>query len=158
MTTREDNGEVQVRLFKAIEGGDLEEVRQLLDADPSLSSSLNSEGASALIWAAYYTQAAIAEVLMDHGARPNVFEASALNLNNQLTERPRSDQTLVDGYRFDGWTPFILQPTSGAWWSSEPCYRMVQAIGPFPTTPTGTSLFSQRPRAARVTQRPSSWR
>ncbi len=114
MSSREDGGEVRARLFKAIEGGDLEEVRQLLDADPSLSSSLNSEGASALIWAAYYTQPAIAEVLMGHGARPNVFEASALNLNDQLTELLRSDQTLVDGYSFDGWTPLHLAAHFGS--------------------------------------------
>ncbi len=114
LSRREKSEEGQARLFKAIEGGDHEEVRELLDVDPSLSSSLNSEGASAMIWAAYYRQAAIAEVLMDYGARPNVFEASALNLNDQLKELLRSDQTLVDGYSFDGWTPLHLAAHFGS--------------------------------------------
>ncbi|MEE8198622.1 MAG: ankyrin repeat domain-containing protein, partial [Thermoplasmata archaeon] len=99
---------MQARLFKAIEGGNLEEVRELLGVDPSLSSSLNSEGATPLIWAGYYRQDAIAELLMGHGARPNVFEASVLDLNNQLKDLLRSDRTLVDSYSFDGWTPLHL--------------------------------------------------
>ncbi len=108
MSTQEDSGEVQARLFKAIEGGKLEEVRELLEVDPSRASSRNSDGASALIWAAYYRHAAIPELLMGHGARPNVFEASVLDLNNQLKDLLRSDRTLVDSYSFDGWTPLHL--------------------------------------------------
>ncbi len=114
MSTQEDSGEVQARLFKAIEGGKLEEVRELLEVDPSRASSHNSDGASALIWAAYYRHAAIAELLMGQGARPNVFEASVLNLSDQLQKRLRSDRTLVDSYSFDGWTPLHLAAHFGS--------------------------------------------
>ncbi len=114
MTTREDSGEVQARLFKAIEGGDLEEVQGLLEVDPSLASSHNSEGASALVWAGYYRQAAIAELLVAHGARPDIFEASVLDLNDQLKELLRSNRTLVDSYSFDGWTPLHLAAHFGS--------------------------------------------
>ena len=114
MATRKHSEEVRARLFKAIEGGDLEEIRDLFDVDPSLASSLNSEGAGPLIWAAYYQHTAIAEFLMGHGARPNVFEASALNLNDQLKELLRSDRTLADRYSFDGWTPLHLAAHFGS--------------------------------------------
>ncbi len=114
MSTQEDSGEVQARLFKAIEGGKLEEVRELLEVDPSRGSSHNSDGASALIWAAYYRHAAIAELLMGHGARPNVFEDSVLNLSEQLQKLLRSDRTLIDSYSFDGWTPLHLAAHFGS--------------------------------------------
>ena len=61
-----------------------------------------------MIWAAYHRHAAITDLLMGHGARPDVFEASALNLRDQLQELLRSDRTLVDSYSFDGWTPLHL--------------------------------------------------
>ncbi len=92
----------------------MDEVRELLEIDSDLISANNSEGASPLIWAAYYRQAAIADHLMRKGARPDVFEASALNLNDRLRELLRSDRTYVDGYSFDGWTPLHLAAHFGS--------------------------------------------
>ncbi|MFQ5918921.1 MAG: ankyrin repeat domain-containing protein [Thermoplasmata archaeon] len=114
MGTREDSEDVQARLFKAIEEGDLDEVRELLEIDPRLASAHNSDGASALIWAAYYRQAAIVELLMDRPPQPDVFEASALNLNDRLKVLLRSDRGLVDSYSFDGWTPLHLAAHFGS--------------------------------------------
>lgn len=114
MATQGDRKEVQARLFKAIEGGDSGAVRELLEIDPSLASAHNSEGASALIWAAYYRQSAISDLLMGNGAQPNVFEASALNLNDRVRELLRSNRTLVDSYSFDGWTPLHLAAHFGS--------------------------------------------
>lgn len=114
MAAREDNEDVQARLFKAIEGGDLDEIQELLEIDPRLASARNPDGASALMWAAYYRQAAIAEVLMNQGLRPNVFEASALNLDDRLKDLLHADRALVDSYSFDGWTPLHLAAHFGS--------------------------------------------
>ncbi len=114
MATSKDGEVVRARLFKAIEGGDADEVRELLESDLGLISAKNSEGASPLIWAAYYRQAAIADHLMRQGAQPDVFEASVLNLNDRLRELLRSDRTLVDSYSFDGWTPLHLAAHFGS--------------------------------------------
>lgn len=114
METQRDGKEVQARLFKAIEGGDLDGIRELLDVDPSLASAHNSEGASALIWATYYRKPAISDLLMGRGARPNIFEASALNLNDLVKDLLRADRKLVDSYSFDGWTPLHLAAHFGS--------------------------------------------
>ncbi|MFQ6013227.1 MAG: ankyrin repeat domain-containing protein [Thermoplasmata archaeon] len=105
---------MRARLFKAIEGGEGEEVRNLLSVDADLALARNAEGASALIWAAYYRQPAICELLMHHGARPDIFEASALNLNDRVKELLHADPTLVAGYSFDGWTPLHLAAHFGS--------------------------------------------
>ena len=114
MATSKNREVARARLFKAIEGGDVDEVRDLLEIDPDLTSARNSEGATPLIWAAYYRQVAIADLLMRQGARPDVFEASALDLNDRLRELLRSDRTLVDSYSFDGWTPLHLAAHFGS--------------------------------------------
>ncbi len=51
---------------------------------------------------------------MRQGVRPDVFEASALNLNDRLRDLLRSDRTLVDRYSFDGWTPLHLAAHFGS--------------------------------------------
>ncbi len=114
MATSKDGEVVRARLYEAIEEGDEAEVRELLESDPDLISAKNSEGASPLIWAAYYRQATIADHLMRQGARPDVFEASTLDLNDRLRELLRSDRTLVDSYSFDGWTPLHLAAHFGS--------------------------------------------
>lgn len=114
METPGDSKDVQARLFKAIEEGDLDGVRELLEVDPSLASAHNSEGASALIRATYYRKHAISDLLMSSGAQPNIFEASALNLNDRVKDLLRSDRALVDSYSFDGWTPLHLAAHFGS--------------------------------------------
>jgi len=41
------------QLFSAIGSGDLAQVNQLLDADPTLSATPNAEGVSPLLWSLY---------------------------------------------------------------------------------------------------------
>lgn len=112
--TQKHRREVQARLFKAIEEGDVEAVVELFEIDPDLVSGSNSEGASPLIWAAYYRRGKIVDLLMEHGARPDIFEASALDLNDRVRDLLESDRTLVDRYSFDGWTPLHLAAHFGS--------------------------------------------
>lgn len=108
MTARENRGEVRSRLFKAIEAGEVEEVRDLLQLDARLARQPNAEGASPLLWAAYYRQREICKLLLDHGAEADVFEASALDLDDRVKELLRADRSWVERYSYDGWTPLHL--------------------------------------------------
>src|SRR2546425_1024887 len=56
------------KLFKAIEAGRVDEVRELIETDPKLASARNKDGASALTWAAYYRHTPICELLLKAGA------------------------------------------------------------------------------------------
>lgn len=108
MPEQADEGDVRSRLFKAIEAGSVETVRELLELDSRLATSRNAEGASALIWAAYYRQEAITELLLSKGLKPDIFEASTLGLTDRTKELLQADRSLVERYSFDGWTPLHL--------------------------------------------------
>lgn len=65
-------------LFKAIQAGDLNACRQLLEADPSLGQAHNEQGVSGRLFALYCQQGDIAQLLARHGAPPDLLEAAAL--------------------------------------------------------------------------------
>jgi uncharacterized protein len=96
------------RLFKAIESGNVDNVRELIGDNPKLVSARNKDGASALIWATYYRAKPIYELLLSRGIKPDIFEASALGLTERVADLVRADRGLVDRYSFDGWTPLHL--------------------------------------------------
>ena len=54
--------------FDAIRSDDLSQARSLLDADPSLASSSNESGASALLISIYTGRREIRELLLSSGA------------------------------------------------------------------------------------------
>ncbi len=68
----------------------------------------NKDGASAIILATYYRQKPIADLLLAKGAKPDIFEASAMGLQRNVAELLRSDRSLVGQYSHDGWTPLHL--------------------------------------------------
>ena len=63
--------------FDAIRSGDLSQVKSLLDANPSLSSSKNESGASALLMSIYTGRPEIRELLLARGATLELHEAAA---------------------------------------------------------------------------------
>src|SRR3989442_1652945 len=69
------------KLFKAIESGRVDEVRELLETDPKLASARNKDGASALTWATYYRHKGISDLMLATGLKADIFEASPLRLN-----------------------------------------------------------------------------
>jgi uncharacterized protein len=97
------------KLFKAIEAGKVDEVRDLLETDPRLASARNKDGASALTWATYYRQKAICDLLLaTTKLKIDIFEASAVGLKDRVQELVGADRAVVGRYSFDGWTPLHL--------------------------------------------------
>ncbi len=108
MAPRIAAGSGTFRLFKAIESGDTEDVRGLLDEDPALAGARNKDGASALLLSTYYRRKPIADLLLERGATPDIFDASALGLRDRVEAILRSGRALVRAYSHDGWTPLHL--------------------------------------------------
>ena len=97
-----------MEFFAAVRAGDIAEVENQLRADASLASATNEGGVSALLWAFYTGQAAVAERLMASGLELNIFEAAAAGDLARTRALLASDPSLVDAHSPDGFSPLGL--------------------------------------------------
>ncbi len=95
-------------LFSAIEKGQTDTVRSLVSADPSLVDARNASGLSALLYATYTGRNEIAKMLIDRGARMDIFEAAATGTQDRLEQLLHNDPAKLNSYSVDGWTPLHL--------------------------------------------------
>ncbi len=102
-----------LQLFEAIKVGDLSKVRFLLDSDPQLLSSRDDQGVSAILTAVYYHQQEMVGELLAHGPELDIWEASAIGQSSRLTALLDQDETLLDRYSPDGFTPLGLSAFFG---------------------------------------------
>ena len=98
----------QQQLFAAIEAGHTSTVRQLLSADSALVNARDASGLSAVLVATYNGKNDIAKLLIDEGARLDIFEASATGTQDQVEQLLQGDPGAVNSYSADGWTPLHL--------------------------------------------------
>ena len=94
-------------LFDAIKAGELERVRALVSADPTLASARSATGESAILTAVYHRQKEIANLLVARGAMLTLFEACAAGELDRV-ERLVDSGASVNAYSDDGWTPIHL--------------------------------------------------
>jgi ankyrin repeat protein len=90
------------KLMEAIRAGDKAAVDVLLNAEPGLLRFTSPNGSSVLLLTAYYGHAELAEVFVRHGAKPDVFEASALGGLETARQLVGADRALVNGFAADG--------------------------------------------------------
>ncbi|MBF8296406.1 MAG: Ankyrin, partial [Bacteroidetes bacterium] len=98
----------QQQLFAAIESGQTGTVRLLLSADSALVNARNASGLSAVLVATYNGKNDIAKLLIDEGARLDIFEASATGTQDRVEQLLQGDPGAVNSYSADGWTPLHL--------------------------------------------------
>jgi ankyrin repeat protein len=95
-------------LFSAIEEGEADRVRDLVQNEPSLAATRHVTGVSALLFARYRNRLDVVEVLLVAGPPVDVFDAAGLGLVDRLAaildERPE----LMDATAADGFTPLQL--------------------------------------------------
>ena len=70
--------------FDALKRGDRQSIDVFLQNDPSLASARDVTGLSAVMTALYYMQPEIADLLIDRGARVDLFEAAASGRTDRL--------------------------------------------------------------------------
>jgi ankyrin repeat protein len=91
-------------LFAAIDGGDVDAVRSMLDEEPSLASSRDAEGVSALMRARYRFDRALVAALKPHVSRLDVFEAASFGDLDRVTALLDADPSLANARSGDGFT------------------------------------------------------
>ena len=94
--------------FDAIRSGDLSQVKSLLDANPSLSSSQNESGASALLMSIYTGRHEIRELLLARGATLELHEAAAAGNLDRVKRFVEKNRAAAKSFSPDGFPIFAL--------------------------------------------------
>lgn len=92
------------QVIAAVKAGDAEQIKQLLAADPSLAAARTDDGISAIMLALYYNKPAIAELLIEAGIVPDIFEAASTARLDRVKELVQADPGLVNAWSPDGFT------------------------------------------------------
>jgi len=96
------------KLMEAIRAGDKAEVDALLRAEPGLLRFTAPNGSSVMLLSAYYGHGELAEVFARHGAKPDVFEASALGDLETVRKLVTANPGAVNAFAADGFYPLGL--------------------------------------------------
>ena len=94
--------------FDAIRSGDLSQVKSLLDANPSLSSSKNESGASPLLMSIYTGRHEIRELLLARGATVELHEAAAAGNLDRVKQFIEKNRAAAKSFSPDGFPIFAL--------------------------------------------------
>lgn len=96
------------KLVDAIRAGDKAALQALLRSEPGLLYSTASNGSTPLSLTAYCGHPELAEIFLQHGAKPDVFEASALGDLATVGTLLAADRSLVNAFAADGFYPLGL--------------------------------------------------
>jgi uncharacterized protein len=96
------------KLMEAVRAGDKAGLQALLRAEPGLLQFAAPNGSSVLLLAAYYGHPELADVFLQHGVKPDVFEASALGDLETVRRLVGGDRSLVNAFAADGFYPLGL--------------------------------------------------
>jgi hypothetical protein len=96
------------KLMEAIRGGDRAGLEALLREEPSVLRYVAPNGSSMALLAAYYGHPELADVLVAHGAKLDVFEASATGSLERVRVLVKEDRGLVNAFAADGFFPLGL--------------------------------------------------
>jgi ankyrin repeat protein len=95
-------------VFAAIEMGDVEALRRLVEADPSSASVRDEDDISAVLSARYRDRLDMLAILLAAGPQLDVFEGSAVGDAGRVEELIRGHPELVGAWSRDGYTPLHL--------------------------------------------------
>jgi len=99
---------MEQQLFDAIKAGKVDEVRQLVQQNPSAKLARDASGASAILVAAYNMKPDVVNALLELGAPVDIFEASVLGKVDRIQEIVKSSPARVSEHAQDGFTPVAL--------------------------------------------------
>jgi len=99
---------MEQQLFDAIKGGKTDEVRRLVEQNPSLKQAHDASGASAVLVAAYNMKPDIVNALVELGAPVDIFEAAVLGRVDRIQEILKSRPARASEHAPDGFTPVAL--------------------------------------------------
>lgn len=100
--------ETSEKLLDAVKVGDIPAVRALLAEDASLARARTAGGVSAVLLAVYYGRHDLADLLAEHAAPLDLFEAAALGRLDQVRAHLLAQPDRINAYGADGHTPLGL--------------------------------------------------
>src|SRR5256885_7222216 len=100
-------GSPAAAFFDAIKAGELDRVKAMVSADPSLVNARDADG-TAILTAVYHRQKEIVNLLVARGASLSLFEAAAAGEIERVERLIGESPSDVNGYSPDGWTPLHL--------------------------------------------------
>src|SRR3954471_20540437 len=92
----------------AIKAGEFERVKAMVSADPTLIDARSRTGESAILTAVYHRQKEIVNLLVARGVTMSVFEACAAGEIERVERLIAADQSAINSFSADGWTPLHL--------------------------------------------------
>lgn len=96
------------RLFEAIQGDDAVTLEALLANDPTLLDARSPGGLRPVTAATYSGAIASLQVLIEHGAELDIFDAAAVGATDRLHDLLQRQPELAHTYSNDGWTALHL--------------------------------------------------
>lgn len=99
---------MEEQFFEAIKAGKVDDVRRLIQQNPSLKDARDANGASAILVATYNMKPEVASALVELGAPVDIFEASVLGKVDRIQEILKSNPARVSEHAPDGFTPVAL--------------------------------------------------
>ena len=100
--------ETTKKLMEIIRSGDRTALDDMLKQEPELLRFAAPNGSSVVLLAAYYGHAELVEVFVRHGAKLDVFEASATGNLERVRELVKQNAGLVNAFAADGFFPLGL--------------------------------------------------
>jgi len=100
-------------LFQAIQTGDENKVKALLDAEPSLVSAKNERGQSAILAAIYNGRNAVRDLLLARGVSLELHEAAAAGQLQRVKQFVEKNPSLAKSYSPDGFPVMALAAAFG---------------------------------------------
>jgi len=94
--------------LEAVKKGDRAAVDRMLEADPSLVSTRDESGTSAVLLAHYYGKNDVAAALLSRAPTLDVFEAATAGDAKRVAALVDADHSLTDAVAKDGYTPLGL--------------------------------------------------
>lgn len=91
-------------VISAVKKGDVAQLRSLLVQDPSLASTADEQGVSAIMLALYHRQPEALKLLLASGPDLNIFEATSTGSLERLTQLLDRHPALISGRSPDGFT------------------------------------------------------
>jgi uncharacterized protein len=98
----------QADVIAAVQVGDAERIRSLLQNDPSFAAAKDANGVSALMFAFYYRRPEIADLLLATKPDLDIFEATAAGKADQVSQILKKDPDAAKRWSADGFTALHL--------------------------------------------------
>ncbi len=111
--------------IEAIKAGNIAQVTQALDQDPTLVNAKADNGLSAVLTAAYYNEPQIAQLLVQRGAELTIFEAAAVGALDRVEGWIVAQPELINAYAPDGFQPIGL----AAFFGHQPVVELLLRVG-----------------------------